>query len=170
MGSRRQDSGTGRGDREGRPICSGGRHCQLEDSPFCLLVCTGGKRGAVKDHHHEQRRQSDHHYGLGPCERVRRDRVSCRYRSDRPLHERWDRVPLHAVMLVDASTGRMFVAERWQGQESLTAHLQGQQVVAVQKWANRIRIDVLRYDALNERPLLVLSKLFGHLVDTHLRC
>lgn len=60
----------------------------------------------------------------------------------------------YAVTLEDASTGRMLVAERWQDQESLTAHLQGEQVAAFQKWANRIRIDLSRYDASNERSLL----------------
>ncbi|AXC12378.1 hypothetical protein ACPOL_3081 [Acidisarcina polymorpha] len=45
----------------------------------------------------------------------------------------------------------MLVAERWQDQESLTANLQGQQAVAFQKWANRIRVDILQNDALNER-------------------
>jgi len=59
----------------------------------------------------------------------------------------------YSVTLEDASTGRMVVAERWQDQESLTAHLQGEQVAAFQKWAGRIGIEVLRYDASNERPL-----------------
>ncbi|WP_114207606.1 antibiotic biosynthesis monooxygenase [Acidisarcina polymorpha] len=64
---------------------------------------------------------------------------------------RRDRGLFNAVTLEDASTGRMLVAERWQDQESLTANLQGQQAVAFQKWANRIRVDILQNDALNER-------------------
>ncbi len=60
----------------------------------------------------------------------------------------------YAVTLEDAHAGRVLVAERWQDQESLTAHFEGQQVVAFQKWMNRINLEVLRYDASNERPLI----------------
>jgi quinol monooxygenase YgiN len=60
----------------------------------------------------------------------------------------------YAVILADSSAGRMLVAERWQDQESLTAHLQGEQLAAFRQWADRISIDVLQYDASNERPLL----------------
>jgi quinol monooxygenase YgiN len=59
----------------------------------------------------------------------------------------------YAVTLDDASAGRMLVAERWRNQASLTAHLKGAQAAAFQKWDNRIKIDVLRYDASNEGPL-----------------
>jgi quinol monooxygenase YgiN len=60
----------------------------------------------------------------------------------------------YAVTLDDASAGRMVVAERWQDQASLTAHLEGPQTAAFQKWMGKIRIDVSRYDASNERPLM----------------
>lgn len=60
----------------------------------------------------------------------------------------------YSVTLDDAHAGRMLVVERWQDQESLTAHLEGQQAAAFQKWLNRIKIDVQKYDALNERSLM----------------
>jgi quinol monooxygenase YgiN len=60
----------------------------------------------------------------------------------------------YAVTLDDPHAGRMLVVERWQDQESLTAHLEGQQAAAFQKWMNRIKIDVLKYEASNERPLM----------------
>jgi quinol monooxygenase YgiN len=61
---------------------------------------------------------------------------------------------LYAIALEDARAGRMLVVERWQDQASLTAHLEGPQTASFQKWMNRIKIDVLRYDASNERPLM----------------
>ncbi len=60
----------------------------------------------------------------------------------------------YAVTLDDAHAGRMVVAERWQDQASLTAHVEGPQTASFQRWMNRIRVDVLRYDATNERPLI----------------
>ncbi len=53
----------------------------------------------------------------------------------------------YAVALDNARAGRMVVAERWQDQASLTAHLQGPQTASFHKWPNRIKIGVLRYDA-----------------------
>ncbi len=60
----------------------------------------------------------------------------------------------YAVTLDDARAGRMLVVERWQDQDSLDAHLGTGQAAAFQKWMTRIKIDVLRYDASNERPLM----------------
>ena len=59
----------------------------------------------------------------------------------------------YAAVLDDASLGRILVAERWQDEQALSAHLQGPQVIAFQKWMNKLQIDVLRYDASNERSL-----------------
>lgn len=59
----------------------------------------------------------------------------------------------YAVTLDDASTGRLVVTERWQDQASLTAHLEGPQTAAFQKWMKRIKIDVLRYDVSDGRQL-----------------
>jgi len=60
----------------------------------------------------------------------------------------------YAVTLDDARAERMVVAERWRDQASLTAHLEGPQTASFQKWINRIRIEALRYDASNERPII----------------
>ncbi|MDP4096238.1 antibiotic biosynthesis monooxygenase [Paenibacillus sp. P96] len=61
----------------------------------------------------------------------------------------------YAVTLEDARAGRMLIVERWQDQESLTAHLEGQKAAAFfEKWGNRIKIDVLKYDASNERSFM----------------
>jgi len=60
----------------------------------------------------------------------------------------------YAVTPDNSRAGRMVVVERWQDQASLTAHLGGPQAASFQKWIHRIKIDVLRYDASNERPLM----------------
>jgi quinol monooxygenase YgiN len=49
----------------------------------------------------------------------------------------------------------MLVAERWQDQESLSAHLEAPKTVAfVKKWMNRFEGELLKYDAANERSLM----------------
>jgi quinol monooxygenase YgiN len=61
----------------------------------------------------------------------------------------------YAVTLDDAPAGRMLIVERWQDQESLTAHLLTQETTAfVEKWMSRMKGDVLKYDASNERSLM----------------
>ena len=61
----------------------------------------------------------------------------------------------YTVTLDDARAGRMLVAERWQDQESLTAHFERQETVTfLEKWMNRLKSDLLKYDASNERSLL----------------
>jgi quinol monooxygenase YgiN len=61
----------------------------------------------------------------------------------------------YTVTLEDASAGRMLVAERWQDEESLTAHLQAEETKTfLEKWASRMKSDVLRYDVSNERSLV----------------
>ncbi|GMA99528.1 antibiotic biosynthesis monooxygenase [Pelosinus sp. IPA-1] len=61
----------------------------------------------------------------------------------------------YSIALEDARAGRMLIAERWQDQESLTAHLERQELVAFsKKWGNRIKSDNLKYDASNERSLM----------------
>ncbi|WP_083438358.1 putative quinol monooxygenase [Caldimonas brevitalea] len=63
----------------------------------------------------------------------------------------------YAVALDDASAGRTLIVERWQDQESLTAHLDSPRVSnLLQKWMNRVRVDVSKFDASNERTLLDL--------------
>tara|TARA_R110002020_G_scaffold39991_2_gene118300 strand:- start:1275 stop:1595 length:321 start_codon:yes stop_codon:yes gene_type:complete len=51
--------------------------------------------------------------------------------------------------------GRLLVAERWRDQQSLTAHLQRTEAIAfAQTWSGRMRSEVLKYDAANERGLM----------------
>ncbi len=60
-----------------------------------------------------------------------------------------------AAALDDAPAGRMLITERWQNQNSLTAHLQTPDTAAfVEKWASRMKGDVLKFDASNERSLM----------------
>jgi quinol monooxygenase YgiN len=61
----------------------------------------------------------------------------------------------YTVALDDAGAGRMLVAERWQDQKSLSAHLEAPKTVAfVKKWMNRFEGELLKYDAANERSLM----------------
>lgn len=61
----------------------------------------------------------------------------------------------YAVAVDDASAGRVLVAERWQDQASLAAHLAADGTSAfLTRWAGRMTGDVLRYDAASGRPLV----------------
>lgn len=61
----------------------------------------------------------------------------------------------YAVAWEDARAGRMLIVERWQDQESLTAHLEREKTAPfLTKWGNRMEIDVLKYDASNERSFM----------------
>jgi quinol monooxygenase YgiN len=52
-------------------------------------------------------------------------------------------------------TGHIAVAERWQDQHSLTAHLEHEGTRAfIEKWSGRMRAEVMKYDAFNERSLV----------------
>ena len=52
-------------------------------------------------------------------------------------------------------TGHIAVAERWQDQQSLTAHLEHEATQAfIEKWSGRMRAQVMKYDAFNERSLV----------------
>jgi quinol monooxygenase YgiN len=60
----------------------------------------------------------------------------------------------YAVATLDASAGQLLVAERWRDQAALTAHLQADDTGAfVGRWQNRMRGDIRKYDAGNERAL-----------------
>ena len=60
----------------------------------------------------------------------------------------------YTAALEDASEGRLLVAERWQDQAALTAHLGAPETSAfVEKWGQRMRGEVQKYDATNGRPL-----------------
>jgi hypothetical protein len=57
--------------------------------------------------------------------------------------------------LEDACAGRMLTVQRWQDQESLTAHAERHESAPfLKKWGNRMRMDILKYDALNERSFM----------------
>jgi quinol monooxygenase YgiN len=61
----------------------------------------------------------------------------------------------YAFTLEDARTGRMLTVQRWQDQESLTAHVERHESVPfLKKWGNRMRMDILKYDASNERSFM----------------
>lgn len=57
--------------------------------------------------------------------------------------------------LDDPETGRLLIAERWTDQEALSAHLAAAETKAfVARWQGRMRGDVRKFDASNERGLL----------------
>ena len=61
----------------------------------------------------------------------------------------------YAFTLEDARAGRMLTVQRWQDQESLTAHVERHESAPfLKKWGNRMRMDILKYDALNERSFM----------------
>lgn len=54
----------------------------------------------------------------------------------------------------DTGDGRLLIAERWTDEAALSAHLQAPDTRAfVQRWQGRIRGDIRKYDASNERGL-----------------
>ncbi|MBT2725585.1 antibiotic biosynthesis monooxygenase [Bacillus sp. ISL-75] len=61
----------------------------------------------------------------------------------------------YAFTLEDARAGRMLTVQRWQDQESLTAHVERHETAPfLKKWGNRMRMDILKYDAMNERSFM----------------
>lgn len=61
----------------------------------------------------------------------------------------------YAVARDTAQTGRLLVTERWQDQASLTAHLEAPDTRAfVTRWQGRMRGDIRKYDAGNERDVM----------------
>lgn len=58
------------------------------------------------------------------------------------------------IAVIDASAGRLLVAERWRDEAALAAHLGAVETIAfVSRWAGRLQGGVRVYDAANERPL-----------------
>ncbi|AYD04235.1 antibiotic biosynthesis monooxygenase [Neorhizobium sp. NCHU2750] len=56
--------------------------------------------------------------------------------------------------VLDAATGRLLVAERWQDCAALDAHLHADDTAAfIARWHERMRGDVRIYDVDDERPL-----------------
>jgi quinol monooxygenase YgiN len=58
------------------------------------------------------------------------------------------------VAVLDATDGRLLVAERWRDEAALAAHLRAQDTIAVvSRWEGRLQGDVRVYDAADERRL-----------------
>lgn len=54
----------------------------------------------------------------------------------------------------DAQVGRLLITERWHDQAALNAHLDSPETKTfVQRWQARMRGDIRKYDASNERDL-----------------
>lgn len=61
----------------------------------------------------------------------------------------------YAVGCDSADPGRLLVVERWQDQASLTAHLDAPDTRAfVTRWQGRMKGDIRKYDAANERSVM----------------
>ncbi|MBS1184249.1 MAG: antibiotic biosynthesis monooxygenase [Proteobacteria bacterium] len=61
----------------------------------------------------------------------------------------------YAIAVDDRLAGRLLVVERWKDQPALTAHLETPDVQAfVARWQTRMRGDIVKYDAANERALM----------------
>ena len=53
----------------------------------------------------------------------------------------------YAIALEDAPSGRMLLAQRWLDQDAFTAHLAGPHAASFQQtWANKVRVDIQRYE------------------------
>lgn len=56
--------------------------------------------------------------------------------------------------VADPQVGRLLISERWSDQSALSAHLNAVDTVAfVSRWHRRMRGDIRKYDASNERNL-----------------
>ncbi|MFC5447021.1 putative quinol monooxygenase [Paenibacillus aestuarii] len=61
----------------------------------------------------------------------------------------------YAFTLEDAPAGRILTVQRWEDQESLTAHVERHEYAPfLKKWGNRMRMDIQKYDILNERSFM----------------
>ncbi|ACI57950.1 hypothetical protein Rleg9DRAFT_5686 [Rhizobium leguminosarum bv. trifolii WSM597] len=55
----------------------------------------------------------------------------------------------------DPQAGRVLISERWSDEDALSAHLDAADTVAfVARWQGRMKGDVRKFDALNERRVL----------------
>ncbi|NKN36367.1 antibiotic biosynthesis monooxygenase [Agrobacterium sp. a22-2] len=58
----------------------------------------------------------------------------------------------YSITLDDRSAGRFLVAERWQDQPSLAAHLEKAETLAfLETWGDRLNSDLRAYDVSGER-------------------
>jgi quinol monooxygenase YgiN len=61
----------------------------------------------------------------------------------------------YGVALDDPRAGRLLVVERWRDQASLAAHLNAPDTLEfMERWRTRMRGDIHKYDATNERALM----------------
>lgn len=75
-------------------------------------------------------------------------------RAGVPRTLREDGCLFYSFALEDPAAGRILAAERWRDQAALDAHLSTPAVVELmEKWAGKFEIEVLKYDAANERGL-----------------
>lgn len=59
------------------------------------------------------------------------------------------------AVIDDAQAGRLLIAERWRDQAALDAHLAAPDMKAfVRRWGGKMRGDIRKYDASNERDLM----------------
>lgn len=55
----------------------------------------------------------------------------------------------------DPEAGRLLISERWSDQSALSAHLDAADTMAfVSRWQGRMRGDIRKYDAANERDVM----------------
>jgi len=55
----------------------------------------------------------------------------------------------------DPQSGRLLISERWIDQAALSAHLQAADTIAfVSRWIGKMRGELKKYDALNERDIM----------------
>ncbi|WP_244476217.1 antibiotic biosynthesis monooxygenase [Rhizobium sp. Leaf306] len=58
------------------------------------------------------------------------------------------------VAVADPQVGRLLISERWSDQSALSAHLDAAETLAfVSRWQFRMRGDIRKYDASNERDV-----------------
>lgn len=58
------------------------------------------------------------------------------------------------VALDDPEAGRFLIAERWTGQDALTAHLDAEETLAfIDRWEGRMSGDIRKYDVVTDREL-----------------
>lgn len=59
------------------------------------------------------------------------------------------------IAVEDCPAGKLLISERWKGQAALSAHLESADTLAfIHRWQGRMKGEVLKYDAFNERDLM----------------
>lgn len=55
----------------------------------------------------------------------------------------------------DPHAGRLLISERWADQAALSAHLLAADTIAfISRWSGKMRGDIRKYDAFNERDIM----------------